>query len=115
MKNYRYRVDNADIILSKEEDEEVKAAIKKGGSIVYLRNDALAINVNFIRYRRETDAPTEREDAERLGVPGLPEFSEETIDRNRAVGEGFRQISEAGFFARMGWRRDAGGHIQLGK
>ena len=68
MTNFRYRVDNEDIIVSPEENEIIKSRIKAGASMVYLRGNTLAINVNFIRYIQETDQATAEEEAKRESI-----------------------------------------------
>lgn len=101
--NYRYRVDNADIIVSPEEDQKIKNDIKAGKSICFLRNDMLAINVNFIRYIKETDSLTEEQEHNREEVKKLPEQTEKTYQEKRASGQGFLRITHEEFYARMKW------------
>ena len=92
--NYRYRVDDADIVLSPEENDKVKAAIKAGGSLVYLRGDSLAINANFIRYIKETDHLTlpqeeERDARLRIGNRENGQPTEEDRMRRKKLNEEF--------------------------
>ena len=101
--NYRYRIDNADIILSPEEDTRVKTELKKGSSIIYLRGDALAINVNFIRYVKKTHELTEEQEANRHKHIALPERSENENAIARLAGQKFMRLTHNEFYASMGW------------
>lgn len=63
--NFRYRVDDADIILSAEEHEIVKADFMAGKSPVFLRGGRVALNKSFVRYVKETESPTEEQEKKR--------------------------------------------------
>ena len=62
MKNWRYRIDDRDFILSSEEHKKIQEAISGGKSLIYLREGTLIINTSFIRYVKDTDSPTEIEE-----------------------------------------------------
>ena len=91
--NYNYRVDDANVILSPEENEKVKEAIKAGGSMIYLRGDTLAINANFIRYIKETDnltIPQEEERSKRLMLTSEEHIpTEEERQKRKKLNEEF--------------------------
>ena len=101
--NYRYRVDDADIIVSGEENEHIKNDIKSGKSVVYLRDDTLAINVNFIRYIKETDHLTDeqerqKDEALKLGAPQWVEPSDEEAERRKIVLDSYKNTSTSELF-----------------
>jgi hypothetical protein len=98
--NYRYKVDGEDIIVSQDENDRIKDEIKSGKSVVYLRNDELAINVNFIRLIRETEQLTDEQEKQnderlKLRAPQWIEPSEESKNKSMKVHEDF--------FKRMKW------------
>ena len=101
--NYRYRVDDADIILSPEEDGIVKDSVKSGKSIVYLRNGALMINMSFVRYIKETEKPTELqeqkiEDSLKITTPDEKEHRERISS--------FIKTNHNEYYERLGWTHD---------
>lgn len=94
--NYRYRVDGTDIVVSPEENDRIKEEIKNGKSIVYLRNDGLAINVNFIRYIKETDQLTDeqekvRDESLKLESPKWIPPTKEDIERRKKMMEDWKK------------------------
>ena len=95
--NYRYKIDDADIVLSSEENDNVKERIKAGASIVYLRGDELAINVNFIRYIKPTDKLTDPQEAEKSKRLQL-----ESSQRSAVTSDVFRRTKDE-FYKKMGW------------
>ncbi len=101
--NYRYKIDDLVVVLSEEEDGFVTGEIKKGASVVYLRGDKFAINVNFIRYRKETSELTPEQEERRYEQRSLPAETETAAaSRRRSVGEMLRATHEE-MYARMGW------------
>lgn len=84
MPNFRYRVDDADIILSPEEHLKVKDAIERGTMVIGLRNWTLSINVNFIRYIKETSQLTEEQERLRREALALPSPEEIPMHPDRA-------------------------------
>jgi len=106
--NYRYRVDNEDVIVSQEENEIIKSAIKAGGSVIYLRDDTLAINASFIRYIKETEQPTDEQERKRDDVLKLEgkkwvepsdeeaENRQKILNSYRTSGNGFSQVGSKG-------------------
>ncbi len=100
MSNYRYRIDGEDIILTEPENDIVKAGIKAGASVIYLRDDNLAINVNFIRLIKKTDQTTESQDLFRYETKKL----EAPEDRKRGTSESeFDRLAFCQFRTRHGW------------
>lgn len=97
--NYRIRVDNADIVVSQEENDLIKRSMKGGASIVYLRGESLAVNVNFIRYIKKTDRLTEVQEEESKARMRLPPRGESSA----RSGTGMSAVSHNEFFDRMGW------------
>jgi hypothetical protein len=95
MKNYKYRVDGEDIIVSPKENDRIKAEIKAGRSMVYLRNDELAINVNFIRYIKETEQATDveekmSEERLKLNAPTWQEPTAEEIENRKMILDSYK-------------------------
>jgi hypothetical protein len=100
--NYKYRVDNEDIIVNPEENEIIKNKIKSGASVVYLRDDTLALNVNFIRYIKETNEPTIAQQEEidgglKLGAPEWVEPSDEEGERRKKLLDSYKNPQAKGF------------------
>ena len=101
--NYRYRVDDADIIVSEEENEHIKQDIKNGKAVVYLRDDTLAINVNFIRYIKETEQITEEQEKRndeqlKLGAPQWVEPSDDEAEHRKIVLDSYENTSTSALF-----------------
>jgi len=59
--NYKYKIEDSEIILSEEEHKAVTENVKRGVSLTYLRGGKEAINSNFIRWIKPTDQPSELE------------------------------------------------------
>ena len=96
MKNWKYRIDNNDIILSDAEHEKIKQGIKDKLPIIELREGSLAVNPSFIRFYSRTDKNTEPEEKERL-----KKFSQSSAGL-RPVGEWLANHHND-FYERMGW------------
>ncbi len=94
--NFKYRVDNADIILSPQENEKVKADIKAGKTMSYLRDDKLAINVNFIRFIKETGEMTPfQEENQYKRIPATQMFE--------LKGTAEKPVGHMEYYAKKGW------------
>jgi hypothetical protein len=101
--NFKYRVDNEDIIVNPEENEIIKNKIKSGASVVYLRDDTLALNVNFIRYIKETNEPTiaqqdETDNGLKLNAPQWVEPSDDEAERRKIVLDSYKNTSTSALF-----------------
>ena len=64
MKNYLYKVNKREIILSEEEHNKIKEGQENGIDIVYLRNDTLGIKPRMVDFFEETNQPTKIEEQE---------------------------------------------------
>ncbi len=96
MKNWKYRIDANDVILSDAEHEKIKQGIKDKLPIIELREGSLAVNPSFIRFYSRTDKNTEPEERERLRS-----FAQSAAGL-RPVGEWLSQHHDQ-FYAKMGW------------
>lgn len=70
--NYRYRVGNEDIVVSREEHNVIQAARKVGKTDLTIRNGTLGINLAYTAFFKETNEMTteqERKVAETLKLP----------------------------------------------
>ena len=101
--NYRYRVDDIDIILSPEEHEVVKLDFNKGLSPVFLRGGKLALNKNFVRYVVETENLTLEQEEKRNNVLKLPIESESAVDDKKEEARSYLERTHDEFYKRMGW------------
>lgn len=96
MPNFRYRVDDKDIILSEEEHQKFTAS--GGKQIVFLRDGTLAINPPFVRYVVETEQPTDLQIIERektLRIDSPPQAPNNVQKKF--------QETKKDFYNEMGW------------
>ncbi|MDE2218705.1 MAG: hypothetical protein KGJ58_04685 [Patescibacteria group bacterium] len=103
MQNYRYQIDKEDIILSSEENELVKSKMKEGKTLIWLRNESLAININFIRSVVETNrlTPDQEEKIRKAKEDSFKMFPDREL-RSSAPTEFFKTTRES-FYEKMGW------------
>ena len=66
--NYKYKIEENEIVLSLEEHKIVSEEIANGKSIVFLRDGKMALNINFIRWIKETDSMTDSEIEKRNNI-----------------------------------------------
>lgn len=96
--NYRYKIDNEEVVLSQEEHAAVQEQLRKGNAIVILRSGTLAINTAFVRLFKETHALTEVQQANRDKYAALSAGT----PRTDQIAVGFRR-SHADFYKKMSW------------
>ncbi len=102
--NYRYRMIDADFVLSKQEHEYCVAQFKKGTNIIALRNDTFLVNMAMLKSASPTDLPTDAQYALRMDparlLPGRGE--RDVLEIRRAV-RPFMRATHEEYYARMGW------------
>ncbi len=102
--NWKYRVDDEDLILSEEENRQVLELQERGEKgIVILRNGDLRLNLSFIRYVKPTENLTGMQENEKLSFLPLAKRSMETYQERRSKLQGFIRVSHDDFYNRMGW------------
>ena len=101
--NYKYKMIDAEYVLTEQEHTYCVDQFKKGKSIILLREGKLGINMNFLKSWNETDHKTDSQEQQVLKLPSafLPEGS---LDDGRRRAQGFIKISHDDFFAKMGWK-----------
>ncbi|MDE2015903.1 MAG: hypothetical protein KGI72_05270 [Patescibacteria group bacterium] len=101
MKNWRYKIDGEELILSEAEHEEIAEGIRRKSSLIVLRGGTLAINPAFIRGFRLTERLTEPQESERIKTPMLPD-GRRTSGGFLRFGD-FTAATHEEFWERMGW------------
>lgn len=127
MTNYRYRIDDQDVILSSVEHEAIQEQIKLGARMIHLRGGILGINPMFVRYFKTTDSLTEPQVEERAKNLRLKAAEDEVaIDPSLLLGPskfpiseevprvgmkpgGFVAFNHDSFYKRQGWKHESCG------
>lgn len=93
--NFKYKVEEREIVLTPEEHQKVQEATSTGKTLIFLRNGTLALNISFIRWIKETDEMTEAQQKERDEVLKIaPERVEYRKDDAMRTGGGLQKLGE---------------------
>ena len=103
MANFRYKVDDTDIILSNEEHERVNKAFEDGRSPVFLRGGKLALNKSFVRYVKETEQLTTLQEEENQKRLQLPLETDSGLKERRTEIQSYFTRTKTEFYKKMGW------------
>jgi hypothetical protein len=97
MTNWRYKVDQEDIILTQAEHDYVRGLMKGGKKgHVFLRNndDELDINIAFIRFFKSTEKPTDMQQRQLFAPTPRP-------DQKLLGGQVFKMMDHREFLAHL--------------
>ncbi len=108
MSNYRYKIEEKEYILSKEEHGKIIELTKAGGGLLALRGGSLLVNTNFIRWANKTEKLTDeqieakksREEKAARGEGGL--LLGDSVPEN-LKGESFFAKTHRAFYEKMNW------------
>ena len=99
--NYLIKIGDKDVIISKEEYEEIKEGIKNKSNLIFLRNGNLCINPISIKLIKETDEMTDieiKQKDEYLRLPPEKRENKTSEIKNIRSGSGLAHISVGGDF-----------------
>lgn len=79
--NYKYKIEEKEIVFSPEEHATITKAIEKGQTIIFLRDRGIAINTSFIRWVHNTEEMTAVEEKRKMEHLALP--PDERVSKKR--------------------------------
>lgn len=75
MKNWRYKIDGDELILTDEEHNQVQEAIGKGANFIKIRNGTIGVQPMFMRKFTQTEQPTDIQIEAQTKTKGLEEWN----------------------------------------